>query len=71
MYNAAYEPETDFIPQPDVTLEMAIERSKHYGGIVRAKDFNIATETGRYNWECMNYYNQIILKSKIKKTITE
>lgn len=63
--NPSYEPEADFIPQPDITLEMAIERSKHYGSIVRSKEYNI--ETGRYEWECLNYYNQIILKSKIKQ----
>ena len=65
MYNSSNDTEADFIPQPYITLEMAIERSKHYGGIVRGKEFNI--ETGRYEWECLNFYNQIILKSKIKQ----
>lgn len=65
MYNDFYTPEADFVPQPEITLAEAKERSKHYEGIVRSRDFNI--ETGRYEWECLNYYNQIILISNLKK----
>lgn len=65
MYNPSYEPETDFVPTPEITVAEAREKAKHYADIVRSKDFNI--ETGRYELECLNFYNQIILKSNLKK----
>ena len=67
MYNPAYEPETDFTPTQAITADEARLKVKYYADKVKAVGFDINKPHDRYNWECLNYYNQIILKSKLKK----
>ena len=67
MYNPSYEPETDFTPTEAITADVAREKAKTYEKLVRKPEFDIKNEQDRHNWECLNYYNHIILKANIKK----
>lgn len=67
MHNLAYEPETDFVPTAPVTEAQAMELVKKHETAVKRADFDINKPSDRYSWECLNYFNQIILKSRLKK----
>jgi hypothetical protein len=67
MYNPDYKPETNFIPTPPVTVGEARLRAKYHTNMVRSPYFDINTSTGRYDWECLNYFNQIILTKGRKR----
>ena len=61
MYNPDYTPTTNFIPTPKVTVGEARSKVKYHEKMVQSPNFDINTTSGRYDWECMNYFNQIIL----------
>lgn len=67
MFNSNYEPESIDELTPAVTVLEARQKVKYHEKMVQSSNFDINTETGRYDWECLNYYNQIILKSGLKR----
>lgn len=66
MYNPNYIPEKIDKLTPPVTVGEARSKAKYHGALVKSGNFDITTVSGRYDWECLNYHNQIILRSKIK-----
>ena len=61
MYNPDYIPETNFKPVLPVTVGEARKKVKYHEKMVQSPNFDINSTSGRYDWECLNYYNQIIL----------
>lgn len=49
-----------------ITVTEARKRAKYHGALVRSSNFDITTPSGRYDWECLNYYNGIIIRGSRK-----
>ncbi len=70
MFNPNYTPETNFKPTPEVTVGEARAKVKYHEKMVRSENFDINTSSGRHDWECLNYFNQIILTKGKNKSKT-
>ncbi len=62
MYNPEYKPETNFEPTPKVTVVEARKKAAYHAKVIQNGAGVLTDDQLMHDYECLNYFNQIILR---------
>lgn len=67
MYNPNYNPIPIDRLTPPVTVGEARKKAAYHGKIIQNNKGELSDQQLAHDYECLGYYNQIILKSNLKR----